>query len=94
MYCLSQRSTQTQKCTIGEMYYIGGDIAAATEYIGYAVSGTSSSGYFYNANSCSPNYFLALTTEDYGGDLMSILGLAWETYSRFCVSTGFRWLLL
>ena len=71
-----------------EMYYVAGDIAAATEYLGYAISGTSSSGYFYNAASCSPNYFLSLTTEDYGGDLMSILGLGWFTYPDFAYPPG------
>jgi len=61
-----------------EMYLCPGDIAASTEMNGYAISGTTSTGYLYGACTCTPDYFLSATTEDYPG-YESIFGLGWFT---------------
>jgi hypothetical protein len=61
-----------------EMFLCPGDIATSTELNGYAISGTTSTGYLYCACSCTPDYFLTATTEDYPG-FESIFGLGWFT---------------
>jgi len=71
-----------------EMYFIPGDIATATEANGYAISGTSSSGYWDCACTCTNNFFLSLTTEDYSGTLLQILGLGWFTSPDFAYPPG------
>jgi len=70
-----------------EMFFIAGDIAQATEVLGYAISGTSSSGYLYSACTCTPDYFLSLTSED-GAGLESIFGLGWFMYPDFAYPPG------
>jgi hypothetical protein len=65
-----------------EMYFIPGDIAAATATIGYAISGTTSSGYWDCAAACTNNFYLSCTTEDYGSS-NQIFGLGWFCYSDF-----------
>jgi len=66
-----------------EMYFIPGNIAAGGDALGYAISGTSSSGYLYCAVTHTNDYFQSITTEDYGGDLEQIYGLGWFMYPDF-----------
>lgn len=70
-----------------EMYFIDGDIANVLNATGYAISGTSSSGYYYIAGCHTNNFFLQATTENYG-DFESILGLGWFTYPNFDYPAG------
>jgi hypothetical protein len=65
-----------------EMFFIPGDIASATEANGYAISGTSSSGYLYCGVACTTNYFVSATTEDYPG-YEQIMGFGWFTSPDF-----------
>jgi len=70
-----------------ESYYINGDIAAATEYLGYAISFTGCSSYTYAAATCTDNFFLSLTTQD-GYEQTQAFGLSFFTYPDFAYPSG------
>jgi hypothetical protein len=69
-----------------EMYYIPGNIATATEAIGYAISG-STMNYWYGACAHTNDYFLVFNTQGYG-DMPRILGLTWMVYPDFSYPPG------
>jgi hypothetical protein len=69
-----------------EMGFIQGDIANATEGLWYGISGSGGLGYFYNACTCTNNFFLSLITWD--AALNQTLGLSWFVYPDFTFPPG------
>jgi hypothetical protein len=70
-----------------EMSMIPGDIANAAAIDIRGISGTSSTGYYWNAAACTNNFFLSLTSEDYS-PYEKILGLGWWTYPDYAYPPG------
>jgi hypothetical protein len=71
-----------------EMHFIPGDIANATETIGFVTGAGSNAMYSEAACTHTNDYFLSFTTEGYGGDLEQIFGSEWYCYPDYTIPPG------